>query len=1148
MNMKNPVNMFFMAIFIFIASVFFIAVGFLPVNDSLRGDIKNINQSNTINLSKRFKQLDFSLKNSSNIINIKDSIKLLTDNFEKSFLLALLDKRKNEFTNSFNELFALLPTFPEYYPFYDELILLAKASDNVKQIEKFINNDKRNNLYKIYLSALLKYHSNNYREAVEILKDKNNFDETYLLSYSYRGLGDFDQALQTIQKAETLLNASDNNLAKVLVSKGSLFFLSGNYDEAEKLYQTGLEVAKNFGDKVEETKALINLAIIEDQKGIPDEAKLKLESALKNSLSIENKELEATVLSELAVSYTYSGDIVEAKNNYEKSLRIFKILNHKERLSNLCANIASLYTQIGNYSAAMEFYNNGLEYAGDNVVSKILNLRGLGDVYANLSNYSKSLSYYEEAKKLSQQIKDTLIESSVDISIGTLYYNINKPIKALQIFLEAKNRIGSEKDLYTEEDMLFKIGLAYAAIDSIKQSNKILSSAYDIAKSVDDVYYESIILTEIGHNHYLQKEYSNAEHEILKAINLSQTNTFNQLLGLQNIYLGKIAFERNNVQSAIKYFETALSLAVEELDYNNIFESEYFLAKSFLKQNKIDEAEKHYLNAIELIDKISESLMNNSEIQISHFSGFAECYNELAEVYFKQNRNEDAFLIIEKSHSRNTLQNLTALKINSYYNDKEKLNSFYDLKWYLNSGLLSGKQLEATNNQFENIQKDIFKVNPELKPLLEENNNLSVSEIQKKIGVNENLVTLFFGKSELYYITLTKDKLSVNKTEITKNETIKLLKEIAPLYSTDYQNADVYLNQDLFSFNAKAANNFYNNILQPVVKAIPVNQKLIFSMPAELALVPVEFLVTEFDENESQFYYNNTKFLIDDYPISYSPSASIYVLQKMMKQNNKESILFVGDPQISNKNFSLSYRGGLLEDDSFNARSIVLYPLRYSKEEITKLNSMFSNGVVLLSDKATEKNFKENASQSSIIHLSTHSFLLRNQPLIVFTQNNNDKEDGYLETGEILQLKLNSDLVVLSSCRSGLGAVDEAEGVIGMQKSFFEAGAKSILVSLWDVNDKYTSLFMQSFYKYLNEGYDKSEALRNAKIFFRKNYSANPYYWSAFILSGDVAQIKNLKSASTNYIIYILLCGIIIAFSFYFLTKRKNSIRYNQEF
>ncbi|MCK7526436.1 MAG: hypothetical protein MZV64_56970 [Ignavibacteriales bacterium] len=86
----------------------------------------------------------------------------------------------------------------------------------------------------------------------------------------------------------------------------------------------------------------------------------------------------------------------------------------------------------------------------------------MGMFIANLSNYSKSLEYYEAGKRIATQIKDVATESSVDVSIGTLYYNINKPIKALQIFLEAKDKIDSESDPYSAEDIYFKIGLAYS--------------------------------------------------------------------------------------------------------------------------------------------------------------------------------------------------------------------------------------------------------------------------------------------------------------------------------------------------------------------------------------------------------------------------------------------------------------------------------------------------------------------------------------------------------------------------------------------------------------------------------------------------------------------------------------------------------------
>jgi len=199
--------------------------------------------------------------------------------------------------------------------------------------------------------------------------------------------------------------------------------------------------------------------------------------------------------------------------------------------------------------------------------------------------------------------------------------------------------------------------------------------------------------------------------------------------------------------------------------------------------------------------------------------------------------------------------------------------------------------------------------------------------------------------------------------------------------------------------------------------------------------------------------------------------------------------------------------------------------------------------LIFTSDEATESNFKKNAPKSDIVHLSTHSFLLKDQPLIFFSSQEDEKDDGFLELGEIVQLNLKSELVVLSSCRSGLGKVDVAEGIVGMQKAFFEAGSKSVIVSLWDVNDEYTSYFMRDFYKYLAEGKSKSDALRQAKIEFIKNYSANPYYWSAFILSGNPSSLK-LQEASSIGVFHFLLILLLISGVYFIITRlrQKNKI------
>ena len=1133
--MKKSAFTFFALILFALTGLFFIATGFLPVDELKKNTRISQNKIEEKYFpSVEFKKIEFQLLNFSDITNISDSISLLNNIFEKNYLTALLKRRKGEFEGAFNILFSMLSNQPGYYQYYDELIFSSKASENIKEIEKVLESEKLQSKYSDYLKALYFYHTNQYSKSIDILAGNKEFEQLYLLSYSYRGFGDYENALSIMNKAEIPVQDNHALLCKVLISKGSLYLLSGRYEEAEILYKAGLESAKQSGNKKEEAKALINLAILDDQNGNIGSAQDKMKQALQISKQIEDIELEATALSELAVSYTYSGNVVEAKINYEKSLEIFRILNHKERLSNLCANIGSLYLQTSNYYSAIYYYNKGIEYAGDNIISQILNHRGLGDVYSNLSNYSKSLEYYQTAKDLAKKVKNISTEVLIDISIGTLYFNINKPTKALQIFLEAKNKIDALSDPYSTEDVLFKIGLAYSSIGSAQKGNEALVQALGISKSVNDIYYQTIITAELGNNFYLQKKFAEAETFIKSAMKLSKEHGFNQLLGVQNIYLGKIAVVKNNYKEALELFNKASALAEKEMDYNNVFEANYLTAKVYYEQKKFDNAEEYYLKAIKLADKISESLVNNAEIQISHFSGVSECYNELAEMYLEQNRSIDAFSIIESSRSRNTFQNLSALKINAAGIKPELLNKYYDFKWMIQSGLYYGEELAKLNGEYSTLSETVYRSANRLPGT---NKNLNIKELQKNLETDETLISIFAGDESIYSFLLSKGSFTLEKMSSTKKEIIDLIKKVSPLFDSENNNSKLYFNQDLFSFNTKYAHQVYQELIGPIVKSIPKGNKLIFSMPVEFTFLPIEFLVTDFNKDDSPFYYENKNYLIDDYAVSYSPSSSVYILQKQIEQHSEDKVLLVGDPKTDNRDFALSYRGNLLEEDSFTPRNFLLFPLRYSKEEVQNLNSLFANGYTLLSDDATEKNFKENAELSRIIHLSTHSFLYKDQPLIIFSKSEDDKEDGFLESGEILQLTLNSDLVVLSSCRSGLGKTDESEGVLGMQKAFFEAGAKSIVVSLWDVNDKYTSYFMQSFYEYLSQGFDKSEALRKAKIFFRENYSANPYYWAAFVLSGDVSSIKVSGRSKILYALYLAALILLIGIVFYYLRR-----------
>ena len=118
------------------------------------------------------------------------------------------------------------------------------------------------------------------------------------------------------------------------------------------------------------------------------------------------------------------------------------------------------------------------------------------------------------------------------------------------------------------------------------------------------------------------------------------------------------------------------------------------------------------------------------------------------------------------------------------------------------------------------------------------------------------------------------------------------------------------------------------------------------------------------------------------------------------------------------------------------------------------------------------------------------------------------EDDGYLQAWEILeQLKLNADLVVLSTCELGLGEMIGGEGLIGMTRAFQYAGARSVVAALWEVSDESTAALMTTFYRELKMGASKDAALQRAMATVRNNKSRpiwrHPYYWASFVLTGD---------------------------------------------
>jgi CHAT domain-containing protein len=178
-------------------------------------------------------------------------------------------------------------------------------------------------------------------------------------------------------------------------------------------------------------------------------------------------------------------------------------------------------------------------------------------------------------------------------------------------------------------------------------------------------------------------------------------------------------------------------------------------------------------------------------------------------------------------------------------------------------------------------------------------------------------------------------------------------------------------------------------------------------------------------------------------------------------------------------------------------------------ELVSAAKTARSSATLLLGDEATEAAVKRlPLDRYRVIHIAAHATVDTAYPdrsAVILSTSNTGREDGLLQAREIRGMRLNTDLVAVPACDTAVGRLEGQAGVVNLIQAFLLAGSKSVLGSLWSVDDAATGSVMKRFYFHLSQGLDKGAALQRAKLDFLKRYEGRiaPFYWAGLILSGD---------------------------------------------
>jgi CHAT domain-containing protein len=221
--------------------------------------------------------------------------------------------------------------------------------------------------------------------------------------------------------------------------------------------------------------------------------------------------------------------------------------------------------------------------------------------------------------------------------------------------------------------------------------------------------------------------------------------------------------------------------------------------------------------------------------------------------------------------------------------------------------------------------------------------------------------------------------------------------------------------------------------------------------------------------------FDSERYLIDSYTISYAPSATVFAVCQERAVSATGPPLVMGVPDIQ---------------------------APFIREEVMAVAQTLPGAQVFLGRDATDAIFRKKGSQSRTIHLATHGTFRQDNPMFSGIR----LGETYLSLYDLYQLKVECELFTLSGCATGVNVVASGDELLGLTRGLLYAGARSVLLTLWNVHDLSTAEFMTAFYRHWKDNSSKPMALRAAMLELRDRYP-HPYYWAPFALTGRISPV-----------------------------------------
>jgi CHAT domain-containing protein/Tfp pilus assembly protein PilF len=932
------------------------------------------------------------------------------------------------------------------------------------------------------------------------------------------------------------------------------FFESGEFQEAEKFFRAALELKKDksLGD-LDIARSMSNLAVALYHQGRKSEVDGYLHTAHEtySKLAPQAPEL-IKLLRNLGVRAKELGNLDQSIKYHQESIAIAEIVspNSKAHAASL-HELGTLERDSGRMREALAHLSQALELR-ERLEPKSANLantlNALSMCYRTQADLDQALVLARRSVQLAESLKGG--EGYIVAGLNTIALIEN----ALGQWPEAEADLARALDLAPKSNQAYRlIPLVLANMAMVQENQGHLSEALQTYLKALDLKKKNglpgeiaLTLRSLGILHYRLGKIEQARSYLTEALSLLRKKEPNSVDTADTLgILASVLSESGDAGAARNYFAEALRIIEAVAPTSSVASSiysNYGLVERRL--GSLATAKRLLLQAVELSDSLFLRA-SNSYVALNNFSGrHYSVYGDAADVYVTLGEVNSALEVSERARGRSLRMQLAERDLLSLSDIPEQvLEKLRHVEKALertenrvlvipdnNSDAVHEIKLRleqrALFREKEQLLAEVRRSSPRL-AMLQFPLTLSAEEIRNALDSGTHMIAFLLGATRSFLFSVSHDDdVRVQVLQIGENEIRQRVQTFRSLI------AEARLNTVLGQLRAaelrRLSKELYKQLIHPVAEHIEKADRILVVVDGPLHYLPFGALVREVASSDGQLH---DEYIAEWKPLHSVLSAAIYAdLKRERRGPQQDHALLLGafgDPkfpadlskvpeQITDIRVHSAVRRGTLQFE----------PLPFSRREVEGIAALFPPEKVTISlgEEATEERAKAMAKGTRILHFATHARMDDQFPLnsaLALTMPEGfpeDRDNGLLQVWEIFErVRLDADLVVLSACETALGEEQGGEGLIGLTRAFQYAGARTVMASLWSVQDQATSELMIRFYKHLRAGLPKDEALRQAQIELIRGPievvnekgektvldASSPYFWAGFQLYGD---------------------------------------------